>query len=962
MSLELFPDFACQRVFLGWDAPLLPAAVKHLASQAGEGHRWRLSDWVCVLPSAQSRLRFRQLLQAAVPESDRGNLPTIITAGELPERLYEPSRTPAIEFEQTLAWTRVLRRRDPIELRPLLPVLPEGESLEAWIELGSTLRRLSEDLASNGVSFAEVVDAADSDADRNRWELLQGLFDAYLRELRSASLSDPLVERRQAISAGRVRSDRPIALVGTSDLNESIVQLLNQLDGEVIACIAAPPEQSDRFDWVGRFKTSSFLDWELPIEDDQLIPATDISDTASVVSGRVRQCLVDRTPDQVSIGVTDPSHVLPIELQLLDHGVGTYRHIGWHVSMTSVGRLIECIRRLVIGRSWDALAALVRHADVHRIASEQLQLQSVESDFLIDLDRLRSEHLPVSLDHPLPRGIADAYPAAVRVRDWVDQWLAEFLSVDQTDRAARPIADWCESLLHCLDRLYDGMVTSKPRDNEPGDNGDKALTAVALENVRELLGRFSRLSSRLDVAVSASSAMGMLIGRLAEARVGRDKSAEDVQIRGWLDLPLDDSPAMVVCGLNHPFVPSAVTSDPFLPGSLRAKLRLSDNDRRYARDVFAMQVMLSSRKEICFVVGKTAADGSPTPPSRLVAAARPETVARRIRLLSHRSAHDRGPDEDSRWDAAPKRTELPLPTVTLDTCPVRGMSVTAFKMYLECPFRFYLRHVLKLKPVDDSARELAANQFGDLVHAALENFGVSDQKDEADEQKIFEALRHHLNEHAAKRYGRHTESAVRLQIRQAELRLRHVAAAQAVRIAEGWRIYDTEAIVDGDKGAAITVDGQRMPLHGRLDRIDYHAATGRWAILDYKTHGHKPEKKHLRTDPASGQIRWIDLQLPLYRQMIPALGIDTDPREVQLGYFNVSDKAEQTRVNVADFGESLMDEAKQLIEDCVRRIFACDFAPTTGRVLYDDYAMILQTGVASRLLQEAMVSGEGEDE
>ncbi|MEO1530220.1 MAG: hypothetical protein AAFX06_32925, partial [Planctomycetota bacterium] len=82
----------------------------------------------------------------------------------------------------------------------------------------------------------------------------------------------------------------------------------------------------------------------------------------------------------------------------------------------------------------------------------------------------------------------------------------------------------------------------------------------------------------------------------------------------------------------------------------------------------------------------------------------------------------------------------------------------------------------------------------------------------------------------------------------------------------------------------------------------------------------------------------------------PFLGIDADPATVQLGYFNVSDKADETRINIADFDEGLLDEADQLIHDCVRRILSCDFAPTTERVVFDDYQMILQTGVASRLL------------
>jgi RecB family exonuclease len=308
-------------------------------------------------------------------------------------------------------------------------------------------------------------------------------------------------------------------------------------------------------------------------------------------------------------------------------------------------------------------------------------------------------------------------------------------------------------------------------------------------------------------------------------------------------------------------------------------------------------------------------------------------------------------ETSKRPENRPATSQLPIPTIVTDECPVRAMSVTAFKAYLECPYRFYLRYVLKLKPIDDSSSELAANQFGDLVHGAVEYFGKSDAKDEGEEARIYDALRHHLNEYATKHYGNHVESAVKLQIRQAERRLKFVANAQAERIAAGWRIHETEKSVDDSMGASIEVDGKTMGLRGRFDRIDRHLGSGQYAILDYKTHGVLPVKKHLKRNQRTGEYEWIDLQLPLYRLMVPFLGIDDPPESVQLGYFNVSDKSEETKINLADFSEAQMDQARELIHQCVRRIFRCDFSPTDGRVMYDDYEMILQTGIASRMIQ-----------
>jgi ATP-dependent helicase/DNAse subunit B len=303
---------------------------------------------------------------------------------------------------------------------------------------------------------------------------------------------------------------------------------------------------------------------------------------------------------------------------------------------------------------------------------------------------------------------------------------------------------------------------------------------------------------------------------------------------------------------------------------------------------------------------------------------------------------------ESGWQPLPK-SKLPIPPVdrTLEVPPV---SVTAFSTYLQCPYRFYLRHVLKLRPLDDDAPELAANQFGDLVHGALEFFGESEDKGSTDPDEIFLALKHQLRVYVDKTFGKPLSQALTLQMQQAEKRLRFVADRQAERIAQGWHIHQVEASVGLKQAAYLSFDDVKLQIRGRFDRIDYHPQSDRWAILDYKTHGHKPEKKHFRRNRSSGEINWLDLQLPLYRMMIPHLGIKAPPNQVDLGYFNVSDKETETGIHLADFDEDLMQQAEEVIHQCVRGIVDKDFNPTSDTVQYDDYQMILQTGTAARML------------
>jgi len=90
-------------------------------------------------------------------------------------------------------------------------------------------------------------------------------------------------------------------------------------------------------------------------------------------------------------------------------------------------------------------------------------------------------------------------------------------------------------------------------------------------------------------------------------------------------------------------------------------------------------------------------------------------TARRIRQLL---AGQRDPVHvRQHWDQASDEKSIPIPRLPVGDHPeqlMTRMSVTAFRDYLACPYRFFLRHVLKLRPLDDAATELAANQFGDL--------------------------------------------------------------------------------------------------------------------------------------------------------------------------------------------------------------------------------------------------------
>ncbi len=267
--------------------------------------------------------------------------------------------------------------------------------------------------------------------------------------------------------------------------------------------------------------------------------------------------------------------------------------------------------------------------------------------------------------------------------------------------------------------------------------------------------------------------------------------------------------------------------------------------------------------------------------------------------------------------------------------------MTAFRDYLRCPFRFFLKHVLRLRAVNDTADELDPAAFGSLIHEVLRRFGESELKDSI-EAFLVEVLHQYVRE----QFGPRPPVALDLQVRRAMERLKNFARWQASRRASGWRIEcvefkreDCHFAVGG--GAAEGDAEQAILLRGRIDRIDIHEDTGVWALLDYKTgdSGRDPEQQHRRAG------EWIDLQLPLYRYLVQP--IVSARATIELGFVTLDKQESDDLLRPATWDEVELAEADQVARDVVQRILRGEFWPPAEDVPpeYDEFAGICGTGV-----------------
>jgi len=355
------------------------------------------------------------------------------------------------------------------------------------------------------------------------------------------------------------------------------------------------------------------------------------------------------------------------------------------------------------------------------------------------------------------------------------------------------------------------------------------------------------------------------------------------------------------------------------------------------------------------IAGRRASDKTPLAPSRLLFACDQETIASRVlALFSDRAAA-------GAESPLPGRLEPGLALMTYEAprprrCgpPVTSMRVTEFRDYLACPYRYYLRHRLNLVAREDSAEELDGGAFGSLAHSVLKVLGERDVAGCTDSEALTAWLSDALDREVRREYGDSPLSAIRVQVEQLRLRLAALARWQAGWAAQGWRTLRVEAGPE-EPGASLVVDAAPMYLRGRIDRIDVHEGRGEFFLVDYKTadRAKKPDQVHRQRG------EWVDLQLPLYRHLVRAMGMEG---RVRLGYVILPKDTSQVGLLEAEWGESELASADRTAEAVIRKVREEVFWPPVQPPpdYSEEFAAICGDGPFAAMIAGASEEGEGE--
>ncbi len=936
---------AIERIFLSWESSFLHQVSDWLLKRYTEDASCDLSRVCLVTSGGRSGRRLQEILSKhKTPLIYSG--PKLLSVGDLPEYLYDQKKIMegnqvlelASPLESQLVMMDVLRQSEDFLQNQLFKILPKQGDFLAWHRLSKEILSLINQLAADLVSLEDAIATCDQMPgwnDQSRWAAIQVTHYRYQERLLERGKIDPNTARFKALSEKLCGAEQDIVMVGTADLKLMSQKLLydagQQTPRRITCLIYAGAKHQAGFNAIGCLDLAYWDKQHVSVADDVLKIVDKPADQAMAIVDCLAQDPAQHYPiDQITIGLGD-EQLSGIIQRTLDLGqIPARSAVGRLATQTRGPMLLDAIAQWVAKPTAQAFADLLRHPDIEIYLRNLLKDKSQHSQDVLDLlDHYLSDHLPRRItnhwlgDPDRAEHLGQIYRAinAIIERPHSTENVSEPMALGQFSGVIQGI----------LCRVYDGIELDPERPEDQVLIRSLGSLATLLREQSLFVGRENSLGGALDL----SSAIFFTLSRMENQMIPQQTESSAIEILGYLELASDDAQRLIITGFNEGFVPGSMDAHPFLPDHFRSILGLEDNHRRLIRDKYYLASILGGQRKVNIICGKRTAAGDPLMPSRLLLTGQTDEIISRIgRFYDHEEgAEDGRQDENHLLLNHGSHSQFKIPLLAQPDEKISTLSVTGFKDYLDCPYRFYLKHLLKLRAVDDDAVEIDGMQFGNLIHGVLQRFGQSDLADQTQTTRIEKFLFNETDRLIAEKYGRKLNASVAIQVIGMKERLGEFAAWQAQQSQQGWRILPQ--YLEYPAQAVLQVQDQEVTVVGRIDRIDFHAERG-YRIIDYKTsdQGDSPEKTH--RSGTKNHKKWIDLQLPLYYLMCQSLPLTP---QISMGYVVLPSDLNRASYLEADWDVPLIEdgiaEAKRVAGLILDGVFWPPKSLTAQRKPYD---------------------------
>jgi ATP-dependent helicase/nuclease subunit B len=916
------------RHFLGWDEPLT-TKVRRFLVHDDPPPIVDLQDVFIVAPTAHAGRRLKEALALYCSSKNASLLSAEVVTPSFFFRNDTESLNEASQPVIRALWAKLLVSLELTQFPSFFSAKSYEQDFFWGMRTGEMIQNLRSTISDGGFTIAKLAAEKGAELEEaDRWKDLAAIEKLFLAALKEMKLADPL-ESKIARAAEPVLppSAKRVIIACVPDPSLLAIKALECISRKipVDVLVSAPESCTNLFDEWGRPVTEKWKDGLVEFADAQrdIILAGSPSSQSEKAIEQIAAVQSSFGPADIAVGVPDISVAPFLETHLMERGIKAFNPAEILLSSHPVYTLIECYSQLVTEGSYDALRSFLRHTAVLDFLSDTENVTAVK--LLTELDEFQNQFMPAAVEDMFA-GLSgkenEDFESAAKAVAYVSRLIAEF-------RKTAPVT----ALRAFLQEIYDR------RKLDPENTADaefEEAAGLADECIREVED-----SSFLQIGLDGRQVMQILLESMAGRKYQPGREDSEIDLEGWLELPWNNASVLIVTGMNEGIVPETRVSDVFLPDSLRSKLQLRDAAARFARDIFLMRILVESRRKegrTSFICGKTTVSGDPLMPSRLLFRCVDSDLPSRAAALFGKFNESRhAPHSSVTFLLNP----VPPADVPEEDLNIKRMSVTSFRSYLDCPFRFYLKYVLGMGPLDDLKREMDGMDFGTMVHTALQHMTMDGRmKKSSDPAALFKFLSGEVDKWMSARFRSPLSLPLVIAAESAKQRLRRFSEVQARLVTEGWETIETE------KKFRMEMHG--ITVTGKIDRIDRNSGTGVLRVIDYKTSdkGDGPEKTHLgavrdctpdwaKVTADDKEKRWMDLQLPLY-----ALMLDREKGEsskIEAAYINLPKAVSDTGVLAWEsMHPALLESAENCAGQVIKSVKEFRFWPPSSRTLYDD--------------------------
>lgn len=320
--------------------------------------------------------------------------------------------------------------------------------------------------------------------------------------------------------------------------------------------------------------------------------------------------------------------------------------------------------------------------------------------------------------------------------------------------------------------------------------------------------------------------------RALRAEPGDPRTAQGehprIFIWGLLEARLQQVDTLVLGGLVETIWPPATSPGPWLSRPMRRAIGLPAPEQAVGQAAHDFAALTAAAPHVVLSC-PLRREAAPVVPARWLQRLDVFLAGRGLALPAHPAAA--WPARLDRPAGPARPVDAPRPCPPLIRRP-RRLSVTEIETWLADPYAIYVRHILRLRPLEPLEQETDAADFGTLVHEAMRLFlaahpaGLPAAPDAALEASFARALQEARLRPALTAWWEPRLARI----------ARYVATLEPERhsLAAGIHTECSGLLTFARPGGAFT-------LRGRADRIE-RLKTGGLAILDYKTGAPPPAK------------------------------------------------------------------------------------------------------------------------